>query len=455
MLHRFVPAFFMCSLASCPLLAGIEGRQITLPRWGFTQNGQLGLGDAVVENFEDASLAPGLQVRVITGNGTYGPTSTLPSVFNTSVDAFGSAFLNTQWEGAAGLINTATNQTRFYNDANNWGDIELLFDPPVRLVAFSIAQREAQTIVFVNGSPFGELGAITGVPASSGRGGYAIIEATGQDTISSIRLDNQFGDGFVIDFVAFTPTPKPPVTMVGVSPTQWNASNAELGMPGALLEDFEDVQLIPRLAIGWDAPAGFSAPSNILPTLFNPITDDPHGNAFDNGIWDGSHGAVSGRNNQSWPYANGANWGDMLFTFNPPVFSVGMSLQQMDENARVIVNDRDIGSIASVQGIAISGGRNGFLRLDAPDQAIIESLRIANARTGSFGDGFLVDHLLVRGCGADFNGDGFPDFFDFDDFVSCFEGSACPPGQTADFNGDGFADFFDLDDFISAFESGC
>lgn len=58
-------------------------------------------------------------------------------------------------------------------------------------------------------------------------------------------------------------------------------------------------------------------------------------------------------------------------------------------------------------------------------------------------------------CAADFNGDGFLDFFDFDDFVVCFEGGACPPGRSGDFNGDGFADFFDYDDFVAAFEAGC
>ncbi len=58
-------------------------------------------------------------------------------------------------------------------------------------------------------------------------------------------------------------------------------------------------------------------------------------------------------------------------------------------------------------------------------------------------------------CPADYNGDGFVDFFDFDDFVLCFEGGACPPGKSADFNNDGFADFFDFDDFVLAFESGC
>ncbi|QOI99120.1 MAG: hypothetical protein HRU70_00890 [Phycisphaeraceae bacterium] len=59
------------------------------------------------------------------------------------------------------------------------------------------------------------------------------------------------------------------------------------------------------------------------------------------------------------------------------------------------------------------------------------------------------------GCPADFNGDGFVDFFDFNDYVDCFDGIFCLPGTTADFNGDGFVDFFDFNDFTDAFEAGC
>lgn len=66
----------------------------------------------------------------------------------------------------------------------------------------------------------------------------------------------------------------------------------------------------------------------------------------------------------------------------------------------------------------------------------------------------LVSITCTPPCHADFNADGFLDFFDYTDFVSCFEGS-CPPGTTADFNADGFADFFDYSDFVDAFEAGC
>lgn len=61
-------------------------------------------------------------------------------------------------------------------------------------------------------------------------------------------------------------------------------------------------------------------------------------------------------------------------------------------------------------------------------------------------------------CPADFNNDTFVDGFDYDAFVTCFEGGPCPttqPARTADFNRDGFADAFDYDNFVAAFEESC
>jgi beta-glucanase (GH16 family) len=68
-----------------------------------------------------------------------------------------------------------------------------------------------------------------------------------------------------------------------------------------------------------------------------------------------------------------------------------------------------------------------------------------------------VDDISLEyvGCAADFNSDGFVDFFDYDEYVQCYETGACPPGQSADFNADGFVDFFDYDAFVALYESGC
>jgi hypothetical protein len=67
---------------------------------------------------------------------------------------------------------------------------------------------------------------------------------------------------------------------------------------------------------------------------------------------------------------------------------------------------------------------------------------------------FLSTAIILYGaesCAADFNGDGFIDFTDFDDFVFAFEGG----DPSSDFNQDGFLHFTDFDAFVAAFEAGC
>ena len=63
----------------------------------------------------------------------------------------------------------------------------------------------------------------------------------------------------------------------------------------------------------------------------------------------------------------------------------------------------------------------------------------------------LGAYELQPPCAADFNHDGFTDFFDYDAFVDAFEQGDI----AADFNADGFLDFFDYDAFVDAFEAGC
>ena len=65
----------------------------------------------------------------------------------------------------------------------------------------------------------------------------------------------------------------------------------------------------------------------------------------------------------------------------------------------------------------------------------------------------VVTTTLIKtgDCPPDFNGDGFLDFFDFNDFVTAFEDG----DPDADYNGDGFVDFFDFNDFVYGFEAGC
>jgi hypothetical protein len=86
---------------------------------------------------------------------------------------------------------------------------------------------------------------------------------------------------------------------------------------------------------------------------------------------------------------------------------------------------------------------------DASAESRVELATVGMFKPGGVGAVGVAVH--VPRSPADFNSDGFVDFFDFDDFVLAFEGGE--PG--ADINRDGFLDFFDFDDFVVLFGSGC
>ncbi|QOJ00124.1 MAG: hypothetical protein HRU70_06335 [Phycisphaeraceae bacterium] len=96
----------------------------------------------------------------------------------------------------------------------------------------------------------------------------------------------------------------------------------------------------------------------------------------------------------------------------------------------------------------------GTSSVDVPEGEMLWSnlLAIGGAGVNEF---IVARRIDDDGCAADFNGDGFVDFFDFQDYVDCFEGFACPDGASADFNDDGFVDFFDFQDFVDEFDAGC
>ncbi len=105
-----------------------------------------------------------------------------------------------------------------------------------------------------------------------------------------------------------------------------------------------------------------------------------------------------------------------------------------------------------------TGDETVTIDLNNPPSADTVRVRFNDANSGwwAISDITITGDVgtVPAGCPADFNGDGFLDFFDYDDFVSCFEGTGAP-GCSADFNQDGFVDFFDYDDFVGAFETGC
>ena len=115
-----------------------------------------------------------------------------------------------------------------------------------------------------------------------------------------------------------------------------------------------------------------------------------------------------------------------------PSINQAVVLDTLNDQLRTFVaNSTGTGAVVVTSGVSPGGGSGEAAQF----------IVIGTASTG--------------GCDTDFNGDGFTDIFDFNDFVTCFEGDSCPTGKTADYNGDGFADIFDFNDFVTDFENGC
>jgi aminopeptidase N len=89
---------------------------------------------------------------------------------------------------------------------------------------------------------------------------------------------------------------------------------------------------------------------------------------------------------------------------------------------------------------------NGGQRLDGELAGGLPSGDGAPLGTASFS--FTIE---ATACPADFNNDGFLDFFDYDAFVNAYEAG----DPASDINQDGFLDFFDYDDFVALYEAGC
>jgi hypothetical protein len=209
------------SLSFTPAQAGFVTTVFGPAQWQ-ASDATLGISGYTIENFEDATLASGLQIARLNGAaGNFGPTSTLPatSVFDPTTDTdLGDtslqAFLRGRWDGSHVLVNhPGPPFTFWYGDAGNWKDLQFSFAPGTTSVGFSLQQMELRNNrLIVNGVTIAsDLLGLLGTPESetqgnftfNSRNGYIRIDATGNDTIQTITLDNDSGDGYAIDHLAF------------------------------------------------------------------------------------------------------------------------------------------------------------------------------------------------------------------------------------------------------------
>ncbi|MDX2117613.1 MAG: GC-type dockerin domain-anchored protein [Planctomycetota bacterium] len=166
-------------------------------------------------------------------------------------------------------------------------------------------------------------------------------------------------------------------------------------------------------------------------------------------------------------------------TINQFIFPAIMNERGQAAVQAVLATNGNVSSVNSSAVILLGGARPGQILLRAGDtvsfpdgsSGALLSPEISRSSRGNgmvgasandngefaidcgvfgYGRSIIVAHAQLP-CEADFNGDGFVDFTDFDEFVSLFEDGA----SGGDFNNDGFIDFTDFDAFVTAFEGGC
>ncbi|MBS1708055.1 MAG: PEP-CTERM sorting domain-containing protein [Armatimonadetes bacterium] len=190
-------------------------------------------------------------------------------------------------------------------------------------------------------------------------------------------------------------------TFTSFGPASWGASDATVGVAGYTIENFEDVNLVSGLQVGVVSPNGNLAPTSTLPNTFKP-SDDGFGTAFTiggGGVWDGEHGVINTRTNQTFSYGESNSWGNLSFYFTGGTSSAGFSVQQMDRDAEIYVNGTLKGLVSSLApNFVVNGGRQGYLRIDASGGDMINSITLRDNTPGTngFSDGYMFDHVAFK-----------------------------------------------------------
>lgn len=169
---------------------------------------EIGVAGFVIEDFEDALLADGLEIELSGGTEAFGPTVRLPIVFHPDVDDRGGArvFVPGVWDGSRLLINRNSPSPQGYADYA-WGDVTFHIPGGASSFGFSLHEMDLDTELFVNGVSLFNLRRL--LPSGSTRGGYVRIDAAPGVAIHSVKVANgvndKTGDGLGFDHVAFKP----------------------------------------------------------------------------------------------------------------------------------------------------------------------------------------------------------------------------------------------------------
>ena len=170
---------------------------------------EIGVEGFLIEDFEDTTLINGLQVELSDSTtDNFGPTGTLPNVFNPDIHDTGGArvFVAGIWDGSHVLINRRSPSPQGYADFV-WGDVTFHIAGGASSFGFSLHEMDLNTELSVNGVVQVNIKRL--LPSGSTRGGYLRIDATRGEPIYTVKIanhaNNETGDGLAFDHVAFKP----------------------------------------------------------------------------------------------------------------------------------------------------------------------------------------------------------------------------------------------------------
>lgn len=192
------------------------------------------------------------------------------------------------------------------------------------------------------------------------------------------------------------------IVMHAFAPSAYNpdtaAMDAALGIAGYHVENFEDTTLIDGLSYTLSNPDGGTFTS--LPAVYDTASHS----ATVNNQWDGSHILLGNEFNSITN--EGARANNVVFTFagGARSFGVGLSNFQSLDALDFAVTDHDLyvngqlfGRLETLLGDDMIAGRirNAYIRIDATDGDVIESVEFRNVNTTGVIDLLAFDHVAV------------------------------------------------------------
>jgi hypothetical protein len=185
-------------------------------------------------------------------------------------------------------------------------------------------------------------------------------------------------------------------TVETIDAGQWGQPDADIGLGGGIVEDFEDLQLAPGLLIEIaDSQGQFTGTGwSVLPNIFDPVIGDPFGDSFVTGVWDGSHVLVNTVDNQSQTYGS-QDWRPVAVQVPEGADWIAVASQQVTINHSLLVNGQNLGRLEAL-GFTLSTGPNGVLIVRSDDPEV----PVYSVSFGGRGDAFTIDHVVYQPFGG-------------------------------------------------------